>query len=274
MSEDTSAPAEGTPGRPVSGEAPWPGAVGVDAEPQQEPQRGASAGDEAEASRSGADKAGGPEGQDGDGVSLDDALGVRDDDGAAPAEGTGAERPEDAQRRVEELKAQLVARYALSEEDADKIASDPAQIVDVLPRKLAELQVETVNAVFAALQPLVPQVVERIASEVVRREMQRDTLERTFFDRWPQLRRHRDLVMQVGRSVRKANPNMSVDEFVERVGAAVAQLVGAQDAGGRPSQARSSPLPRPAGRGSAPGRAGSDEGDLWAEMVEDLKQGW
>lgn len=123
------------------------------------------------------------------------------------------EAPVDMQAlRTKEIE-RLTAAYGLNEEDARNVLVEPER---VLPRLLAQLHVNTVDAVVSAVFSRLPQVVTSISTQAnAAREAENE-----FFGVWPQLRdaKHRHVVENAIRGYKQLNPKATRQELIRAAG--------------------------------------------------------
>ena len=119
--------------------------------------------------------------------------------------------PEEAARQVEAWEKSLEPAYAISQEDADLLLTDPDK---VLPRMAARLHRNVMESVMHSFQQFVPSVVH---ATVHQREAVNQAKE-TFYSKWPDLRQHEQLVEQVATMQRQLNPQLSMEELHRQVG--------------------------------------------------------
>jgi len=131
-----------------------------------------------------------------------------------PAQPAAAEPGPDLQESRKQAMAELERRYALTEEDANAIISEPEK---VLPRFFSRLYVDifenVVNSLYSQMPQMVSSVNERTAAQT------KD--ETDFYDAWPALKdpKYGDFILRAGQMYRQLNPAASKEQFIQEVGA-------------------------------------------------------
>jgi hypothetical protein len=108
---------------------------------------------------------------------------------------------------------QLEKQYALSPEQAREIDENPASAI---PKLMARVHYQAHVAAFTGIMSQLPQIVQM----VMEKGNEVTAAEKKFFDRWPLLKedKHKQVLDNVLRSYRAANPNASTDETIEKAG--------------------------------------------------------
>jgi len=175
---------------------------------------------------------------------------------------------QDVLAKREALISEIEKSYALPEAQRDMLLTEPEK---VLPAMAARLYVDTYDAVFGAVQGLLPQMIAAVTKTA---EVQKQS-ETAFFTKWPALAKPelKEPLMNLARTYRAANPNASFDQTVQQLGAWAHVALGIPLEGPAPV---ARPAPSPVGRPHipvAPGHSGSapaptTPGNLWAELSE------
>ena len=168
---------------------------------------------------------------------------------------------------------QLEKQYVLSPEQAREIEENPAAAI---PKLMARVHYQAHVAAFTGIMSQLPQIVQMVmekGNEVTKAEEK-------FFGRWPLLKdsKHKQVVDNVLRSYRAANPSVTTEDMIEKAGLIAMISLGLdptpQTAGtppGSPPPAGGFPPSRPAGVGSQ-GAPRSDRGavDIWSQMADEI----
>lgn len=145
--------------------------------------------------------------------------------GAAPAEGTPPEGTPpavtpagDGAAALEEYRknamGKLESYFALDQAAADELATDP---VVAVPKLMARVMFETIQATMQSVQHFLPQMIEQ---QSVRQVAAREA-EDKFYTAWPKLDRkvHNDYIRQAATIYRQMKPGASLDDIIRDVGA-------------------------------------------------------
>jgi len=103
--------------------------------------------------------------------------------------------------------------YKMTQEEVDEMDLNP---VEFLPKYAARVYLDAVTATMAQVNANFP----RLVNEVLARNKDGDAREVTFYERWPDLKEHGDVVLRLGSAYRQNNPGATVDDFINEVGAA------------------------------------------------------
>lgn len=145
--------------------------------------------------------------------------------GAVPAEGTvpdgtppATTTPVDGAAALEEYRKNAVGKlesyFALDQAQADELATDP---VVAVPKLMAKVMFETIQATMQSVQHFLPQMIEQ---QTVRQASAKDA-EDKFYGAWPKLDRkvHNDYIRQAASIYRQMKPQATMDEVIRDVGA-------------------------------------------------------
>lgn len=125
--------------------------------------------------------------------------------------------PEEATKLYGEWRGQtetLLAEhhYRLDEKDVEELNANPAAYI---PKAMARVYMDSISAAFQQFTTYLPRMVQQVIEQ---REKYTQS-ERKFFEQWPDLETHRDVVMRVGQAYRQQNPTATMDDFINEVGA-------------------------------------------------------
>jgi outer membrane biosynthesis protein TonB len=151
--------------------------------------------------------------------------------------------PQEMQRLRDQWVGQVAQRYQLSDEDQNNLITDPNSVLPQLAANLhAQVYEEVLQAVGQMVQQSLPSYLERWSSQ---REQSRQG-EDAFFDKWPELRDHKDRVMQIAQVYRSVNPQAAMEQFIQDVGVQTWMALGL-DPGklAQKLQPRQAPPPQP-----------------------------
>lgn len=128
---------------------------------------------------------------------------------------------EQMQERVNAWKGELEKQFAISDEDADLLASDPQK---VFPKLAANLYMAAMQGVSQMLQQQLPRQVEQVQTQVV----QRNKALEMFQSRWSDLVKPENEAYTVTalKTVKQQYPNASLEEVIEKAGVVAYALKG------------------------------------------------
>jgi hypothetical protein len=129
--------------------------------------------------------------------------------------------PVDAKKQREDLEASLEQHFALNEEDALQLVTDPAKAFPKLQaRMFADMWTQMSNMIYQAL----PTAIERNIREI---EVRNDRVD-AFFKAWPKLNKkdHGKTLAQVSKVYANVNPNATEEDVIKYVGMQVMLLHG------------------------------------------------
>lgn len=160
--------------------------------------------------------------------------------------------------------AQLEQYYAMNEEDALALATEPEK---VLPKLAARLHMQVMQNVQQQLAQTVPNVLKNVQESTARESQAKEQ----FFGKWPELRGNEAQVLQAGLMYRQMNPTASPQEAIEGIGRIVMAATGKQrvgqvtppTGGGKPG----APFKPATGVGGAQHKAPAKTG--WEDMLDD-----
>lgn len=181
------------------------------------------------------------------------------------------EQVAEQQRQWQEYQAQQVAQleqfYAMGEDDALALATEPEK---VLPKLAARLHMQVMQNVQAQMAQTMPNVMKTVQEATVRENKAKEE----FFKAWPELRGNEQQVMQAGLLFRQMNPLASPQEAIEGIGRIVMAATGKQRvAGGAPAPqgqrqaSGTAPFKPAAGVGGAQHKAQSKT--AWEDLIDD-----
>lgn len=194
---------------------------------------------------------------------------------AAPAETAEQQAArQKAEREATEKAAKeqfdsLVSSYALPEDLATKLQTEPEK---VLPWLAAKVHESVVNRVTELMHGQLPSMIKTMQG-VERAEAE---AKKAFYDRWPALAAHEETVKRAGMMFRQLNPSAPPDKAIEAIGKMVCESLGLPIAGvpgaQPPAPPVASPAPyRPTGGGGAPAGAPPQD-NLFTQLAEEMLQ--
>lgn len=180
------------------------------------------------------------------------------------------EQMAEQQRQWQEYQAQQVAQleqyYAMGEEDALALATEPEK---VLPKLAARLHMQVMQNVQAQMAQTMPNVLKTVQEATVRESKAKEE----FFSAWPELRGSEAQVLQAGMLYRQMNPTASPQEAIEGIGRIVMAATGKQRVagGGTPPAATrqqpAAPFKPAAGVGGAQHQP--KQKTAWEDLIDD-----
>lgn len=152
------------------------------------------------------------------------------EEGQSSDTSAGPVGPHEALRQLQENRDAVIAelassRFALSDEDADALDSNPNEAI---PRIMAKTYFEAVTTAMTQLQNMVPSMVLQVSSFKEQVQKAGDM----FYSQWPQLDRqkHGQVVGQFAKAYREAHPNATPEELIKDVGLMVTTKLGLGEA--------------------------------------------
>lgn len=124
--------------------------------------------------------------------------------------------------QLKQLRGALEQSYALTDEDADAVLTDPKT---ALPRLMANAHLQIMGQVAQMLQHVVPQILE----VTTKQSQTKQSINDKFAARWPELAAdaaNKQSVIAAIQTVKAANPTLSVDEVIEKVGPVAYAIIG------------------------------------------------
>ncbi len=181
------------------------------------------------------------------------------------------EQQAEQQRQWQEYQAQQMEQleqyYAVNEEDALALATEPEK---VLPKLAARLHMQVLSTVQQQMAQTMPNVMKTVQAATERESKAKET----FYGAWPELKGHDQQVIQAGVMFRQMNPTATAQEAIDGIGRIVMAALGKQRVdggkGNLPPAAGTKPNApfRPAsGTGGAQHR--QPEKSVWSELAED-----
>jgi len=139
----------------------------------------------------------------------------------APVQPEMPKPPSEAELKAafDKQRDELVKVYALTEEDARAVVTEPET---VLPKLAANLHQAIFSQIQRSLAEYLPAVIQQ-ATEARARQADADN---RFYGRWPSLRGHEQTVLQVGQMYRQANPTAPPEKAIEQIGQIVSLSLG------------------------------------------------
>jgi hypothetical protein len=102
--------------------------------------------------------------------------------------------------------------YKLTEKDVAEFNENPAVFI---PKAMSRVYMDSISAAFQQFTQYLPRMVDQVMTA----RQVREAKENTFFSKWPDLKPHRDAVLRMGAAYRAANPQATLDDFINEVGA-------------------------------------------------------
>lgn len=132
-------------------------------------------------------------------------------------EAPAAQTTEQIQEKFKEWRGQsedLLAKhhYALTPEQKTEMEANPAEFI---PKMMSRVYLDAVTATLTQVTQFLPRMVEHINRQAVTT----GKAENSFYERWPKLKDHGDMVIRVGQVYRSLNPMASAEDFINEVGA-------------------------------------------------------
>lgn len=200
------------------------------------------------------------------------------------AETRPAEEIETELKKAREVaQEQLTEQFKLTEEQAERLVSDPNK---VLPQMAAKLYLDLFDSMMQGLQSRVPAMIQ----QHLRQQEARQQADKAFYGAWPQLAKpeYRPVIDRIAATYQQLNPNADAERAIKEIGAQawvalrlpIDELV--RITGGGEEAAAQQPSPPPANVSHIPANSGgarqeppkpqlNEFGELAEEfLVEDL----
>ena len=129
----------------------------------------------------------------------------------APAPVVPQATPEELAAARKVYETQIAARYAISEEDALLLQTEPEK---VLPQMAARIYADVMQDVTQQVMGIMPQVIQGYTQSTARETQAQSE----FFGAWPELKGHDQQVLQMGAMFRQLNPNAPPQEAIAKIG--------------------------------------------------------
>lgn len=169
--------------------------------------------------------------------------------------------PEQIAEMEKKFDEQLIAHFAINDDDTLALQTEPEK---VLPRMAAKLYKDTIATVMQQIHSQIPAMLQNYA-QASTREMQ---AQQEFFTAWPELKEHSQQVLQMGVMYRQVNPKASPQEAVQRIGEMTMAALGLKRAAvSEPPALSQPPSFRPAGAGRVATPA--PELNKWEKVMDD-----
>lgn len=190
---------------------------------------------------------------------------------AAPTATPPANEPQQVDLNV--VRGELEKAYALSDDQADMLTTDPQKI---FPQLAAQLHMQVMAHVLRVFEAALPQQIQQLNT----RQTQYNEVETQFKSLYPDLDLAKPEVFNaVGNAaemVKRQFPQMSMDEKVKRVGLLAHSLLGTQVAAPVAQQAPAPAAPRPNPVSPAPARSSAPAGKPtneteWDRFLSEIK---
>jgi hypothetical protein len=102
--------------------------------------------------------------------------------------------------------------YRLTEKDVAEFNENPAVFI---PKAMSRVYMDSISAAFQQFTQYLPRMVDQVMTA----RQVRESRENAFFSKWPDLKPHRDAVLRLGAAYRQSNPQATLDDFINEVGA-------------------------------------------------------
>jgi hypothetical protein len=172
---------------------------------------------------------------------------------------------EDIQQYRDDLVSEIAGRYAIGEDEADRLTTEPEK---VLPQLAGRLYVDVFEGVFQAIQSMLPQFV----AGTVQATQATQTRNAQFFDKFPELKKaeYQPKLAELGVAYHRMNPQAQLDEAINGIGQMAMAMLGLTREPVAPAAPAAPPLPKPfvpaaPGGAAAPSSATSD--NPWDAML-------
>jgi len=146
-----------------------------------------------------------------------------------------AKTEEEQAAEFTQVMGELQKVYAITEEDADAILTDP---MNAVPKLMANAHVRMMQTVHNMMQQMVPAMVEQHQTQ----SKTRQSLTEKFSQAWPDLaaEEHKSVVIAAIQTVRSVNPNIDVDTLIKKVGPVAYSILGKEV----PTKTPAAPAPK------------------------------
>lgn len=181
------------------------------------------------------------------------------------------EQQAELQRQWQEYQAkqqeQLEQYYAIDEESALALATEPEK---VLPKLAAQLHMSVMQQVQAEIAQSIPTLLKGTQE----REVRESKAKNEFFTAWPELKGKENEVMQMGLMFRQLNPKATPQEAIQRIGEMTMNALGIARQQQQQQQQQQRPAApatpfRPAGGPSAVRPAGTQSKNAWEDLLDE-----
>jgi hypothetical protein len=186
-----------------------------------------------------------------------------------PAEEPKTQTPEEQTEMRTKAHEELTKHFALTDEDAEAVKDNPAE---VLPKIAAELYLQVYENVMNGVIAALPRMVQGVQQQT----QAITSAEEKFYGRWDKLNtgEGKATVARLGAAYRQANPNTTLDDFIRDVGiqASIAlQLpIEGYTAPQEIPEERSQPSRPPAGGASRPAVQSAASSNPFSAMAEEF----
>lgn len=102
--------------------------------------------------------------------------------------------------------------YKLTQEELDQLDENPGEFI---PKIMSKVYLDAVTATLSQVVQYMPQMVRQVNEQSTKAVKTEDK----FYEAWPDLRNHHATVVRIGQVYRNLNPNASVEDFINEVGA-------------------------------------------------------
>lgn len=167
---------------------------------------------------------------------------------------------------LDKYKGELQKQYAISDEDAEQILTDP-QVV--LPKLMANMHLAMLQQVASMMQSNMPQLVE----STVKQTTARDTQLSKFKARYPELltKENEKVATTALQTIKQLHPNITFDEMLDKVGPLANALMGKEAVAKPAPKPVAKPKPHIATRGTSTATPPvKPKGDAMSSFIDNL----
>jgi hypothetical protein len=169
--------------------------------------------------------------------------------------------PQDIASLRQQRTEALTKSYAITEDQAMGIMTDPGKVI---PQLAAEIHNRIVDEVFQHLPQYVGQMVQNVQTFNKR---EAETLD-AFYSAWPELKGSEEAVLRVGQMFRAANPNATREVAIQTIGQMTMLSLGKSRQAPQAQQMPNTPAAAPfqPANGGSVGGINSPAPSIWEEM--------
>lgn len=185
-----------------------------------------------------------------------------------------APQPANTAEQLQAYRESLSQEYAISEDDALALVTNPEQ---VLPKLAANVHMRVMEDVVRHVQQALAQVPVMLQAHVARAQAE-DRAKQEFYGEWPGLAEHHDTVVSNATLIRQAHPKATKQQVIEMAGVMTAMALGLDPMSvRRQGQPRMAPVQQPAMRptGMTPtAQGGATQSDNLFESFAEEDLNW
>lgn len=185
-----------------------------------------------------------------------------------PEQPQGPSQEEIAQMRGK-IHESLKNVYALSDEDAEAMLTDPQSVI---PTLAANLHMSVMAEVHQAIRQTVEQVTQQLPQTIQQTtKMQQDSekILNDFYGQWPELKGKEDVVTQAAAMYRQMNPDATLEQAMNDIGRQMYVLLNIPLPGQAPQQQQTAPAVPPAPAAATTVSPPSSTPQNWFSAVAD-----